>query len=69
MLSGIDVSYKTVERLYSDDEVIMALHNLHILLLKKKGVEKSDASGDGAGYSLSISKHYESMAKEPEEKG
>lgn len=63
MLSGIEVSYKTVERLYSDEEVMMALHNLHILLLKKRGVEKSDASGDGTGYSLSISKHYESIAK------
>jgi len=52
MLSGIDVSYKTVERLYSDEEVMMALHNLHVLLLKKRGVEKSDASGDGTGYSL-----------------
>lgn len=27
MLSGIEVSYKTVERLYSDEEVIVALHN------------------------------------------
>src|SRR5215467_7133864 len=64
MLSGIEVSYKTVERLYSDEEVMLALHNLHVLLLKKRGVEKSDASGDGTGYSLSISKHYESIAKE-----
>jgi transposase len=65
VLSGIDVSYKTVERLYSDEEVIMALHNLHVLLLKKKGVEKSvDATGDGTGYSLTISKHYQSIAKE-----
>jgi transposase len=64
MLSGIDVSYKTVERLYSDEEVMMALHNLHVLLLKKRGVDRSDASGDGTGYSLSISKHYESIAKE-----
>ena len=68
MLSGIDVSYKTVERLYSDEEVIMALHNLHTLLLKKKGVEKSDATGDGTGYSLTISKHYESVARELKEK-
>ena len=68
MISGIDVSYKTVERLYSDEEVIMALHNLHVLLLKKKGVEKSDATGDGTGYSLTISKHYESIAKELKEK-
>jgi transposase len=63
MLSGIEVSYKTVERLYSDEEVMMALHNLQVLLLKKRGVERSDASGDGTGYSLSISKHYESVAR------
>ena len=31
------ISYKTVERLYSDELVMMALHNLHVLLLKKKG--------------------------------
>ena len=64
MVPGIDVSYKTVERLYSDEEVMMALHNLHVLLLKKRGVERSDASGDGTGYSLTISKHYQSIAQE-----
>lgn len=37
LLSEIDVSYKTVERLYSDEEVLMVLHNLHVLMLKKKG--------------------------------
>jgi len=35
-LTDIDISYKTVERLYSDDKVILALNNLHILILKKK---------------------------------
>jgi len=68
MLSGIDISYKTVERLYSDDLVMMALHNLHILMLRKKGVESSDASGDGTGYSLTISKHYESVSQELKDK-
>ncbi|MBI5332101.1 MAG: hypothetical protein HZB65_00860 [Candidatus Aenigmarchaeota archaeon] len=58
LLSGIDVSYKTVERLYSDPEVDMALHNLHILILKKKGINNVDASGDGTGYSLTVKKHY-----------
>lgn len=58
LLSGIDVSYKTVERLYSDPEVEMALHNLHVLIMKKKGVKDVDASGDGTGYSLSIKEHY-----------
>lgn len=58
VLSDIDVSYKTIERLYSDEEVEIALHNLHILILKKKGVKDIDAAGDGTGYSLTISKHY-----------
>ena len=35
-LTDIDISYKTVERLYSDDQVILAVHNLHQLILKKK---------------------------------
>ena len=35
-LTDIDVSYKSVERLYSDDHVILALNNLHQLILKKK---------------------------------
>lgn len=68
MLSGIDISYKTVERLYSDDLVMMALHNLHILMLKRKGVESSDASGDGTGYSLTISKHYETVSQDLKDK-
>ena len=37
MISGIDISYKTIERLYSDDEVILAMHNLHVLISWKKG--------------------------------
>jgi len=39
LLSDIDVSYKTVERFYSDPEVVTVLHNLHVLLLKKKGIK------------------------------
>ncbi len=63
MLSGIDVSYKTIERLYSDDETLIAIHNLHVLILKKKGVKNSDATGDGTGYSLTVKKNYESYAQ------
>ena len=63
MLSGIDVSYKTIERLYSDDDVIAAIHNLHVLILKGKGVKSSDATGDGTGYSLTVKKNYESYAQ------
>lgn len=62
-LTDIDISYKTVERIYSDKLVIIALHNLHMLILKKKGVEKADCGGDGTGYSLTIKKHYASSAQ------
>jgi transposase len=61
-LFGIKVSYKTVERLYSDDEVRMALHNLFILLLREEGVS-GEFAGDGTGYSLTITKHYGSNPK------
>lgn len=35
-LCGVDVSYKYIERLYSDPEVKLALHNLFVLLLKEE---------------------------------
>jgi len=63
ILSGIDISYKVVERLYSDEEVDMALHNLHVLILKKKGVKNVDATGDGTGYSVTVSRHYATAAQ------
>lgn len=63
LLSGVDVSYKTIERLYSDPEVDMAINNLHQLILKKKGVKNVDGCGDGTGYSLTIRKHYASIAE------
>ena len=68
LLSGIDVSYKTVERLYSDPEVEMAIHNLHVLILKKKGVNEIDSCGDGTGYSLTIRKHYASETQKRKDK-
>jgi transposase len=60
LLSGINVSYKKVERLYSNYDVKLAIINLHILIMKEKGVKKINACGDGTGYSLSIKKHYAS---------
>lgn len=68
LLSEIDISYKIVERLYSDDEVLLALLNLHSLILKKKGVTNPDCSGDGTGYSLTIKQHYASAAKKLKDK-
>lgn len=68
MISGIDISYKTVERLYSDQETILALHNFFILLLDKKQVKNIDATGDATGYSLIVSKHYCSEAQKLKDK-
>ena len=41
-LFGFKVSYKTIERLYSDEEVKMALHNLFVLL-REEGVSSEFA--------------------------
>lgn len=68
LLSNIDVSYKTVERFYSDPEVIAVLHNLHVLILKKKGVKDVDGSGDGTGLSLTIKANYAAHAQKLKDK-
>jgi transposase len=62
-VTGISISYKTIERLYSDDQVNIALYNLHQLILNKKEIETADCSGDGTGYTLTIKKHYASYAQ------
>ena len=61
-LFGITVSYKTIERLYSDEEVQAVVHNLFVLLLKGNEVS-GHAAGDGTGYTLTVSKHYRSDPK------
>lgn len=53
----VEISYKYVERLYSDIQVNMVLHNVFMLMLKKAGVSGKFA-GDGTGYSLLITRHY-----------
>lgn len=68
LLSDIDVSYKTIERLYSDQEVLMVLHNMQVLMLNKKGIKNSNSSGDGTGYSLSVKKHYATEAQKLKDK-
>lgn len=62
-LTSIDISYKTIERLYSDSLVQMAIFNLHILILRKKGINDIDCAGDGTGYTLLIKEHYASYAQ------
>ncbi len=68
MLNMIDISYKTVERLYSDEKVMLGLHNLFILILNKRGINNIDACGDATGYSLTITKHYSSYVQKLKEK-
>lgn len=68
LLSGLDVSYKTVERLYSDPEVEIALANLHRLMLEQRGVKRTDATGDGTGYGLCITQHYAGTVQRRREK-
>jgi transposase len=58
-LFGFTVIYKTVERLHSDPEVRLVLRNLLPLILEDEGVS-GDFTGDGSGYSLSVSRHYRS---------
>jgi len=67
-LTDVDISYKTIERLYSDSEVLIVLHNLHIIILNKKGIKDVDCSGDGTGYDLSVKKNYASEAQKLKEK-
>jgi transposase len=68
MLEGTDISYKTVERLYSDEKLLIALHNLFILTLTKRGIKNIDCCGDATGYSLTITKHYRNYAQLLKEK-
>jgi len=68
MILGFDISYKTIERLYSDKDVWVALCNLGVLILEKRGIQKIDASGDATGYALTITKHYRSHAQKLKEK-
>ena len=62
-LFGIDmaISYKTVERLYSDPLVVMILNNLFIETLRRRDIHTCDTVDDGTGYSLTVAKHYRSM--------
>ena len=68
MVFGIDISYKTIERLYSDYEVKLALSNLCNLILREKNIEVIDASGDATGYSLTIKTHYQTYASKLKDK-
>ena len=66
-LTGIDVSYKTIERLYSDDLVGVACYNVHVLILKQRGIVSAECCGDGTGYALFVRVHYATEAKKRKE--
>jgi len=68
MLTNIDISYKTIERLYSDEAVRLAIFNLHSLLLKKKGINEANCGGDGTGHALLVSQHYATSAQKLKDK-
>ncbi len=68
VLTKIDVSYKTIERIYSDRLVQIALYNLHIIILHKRGVLNADCCGDGTGYALLVRVHYATEASKRKEK-
>jgi transposase len=68
LLADVDVSYKTVERLYSDPTVEVALTNLHTLMLRRRGVHRVDLTGDGTGFALSITQHYATTATKEKER-
>jgi len=57
-LTDIDISYKTVERAYSDPLIQMIIHNMFIIMVKRKEITDVNLSGDGTGYSLTVTKHY-----------
>ena len=47
---------------------MVAIHNLHTLILRKNSVSGSRATGDGTGYSLTVKKNYESYAQKLKDK-
>jgi len=68
LIMGIDISYKTIERLYSNEDLKISLYNLHTLLLKKKKIKEVDCGGDATGYGLVVRKHYASYAQKLKDK-
>jgi len=68
LMSGTDISYKTVERLYDDELLQLALFNLLTLSLKMRNVKNIEACGDATGYSLTITKHYSSYVQKLKDK-
>jgi transposase len=61
LFEDVDLSYKTLERAYSDPKVRRIIHSVFVLLVKRKGIKQTDLRGDGIGYSLTITRHYRTV--------
>ena len=68
-LTNIDLSYKTIERLYDDERIKLILMNINSLIREELNIKSSNASGDGTGFMLSIKEHYASIAQKLKDKG
>jgi len=68
-LTNIDLSYKTIERLYDDERIKIILMNINSLIREELNINTSNASGDGTGFMLSIKEHYASIAQKLKDKG
>ena len=64
--TGIEVSYKTVERLYSDPIIMMTVYNMFKVMVRRKDIKHANISGDGTGYSLTVTKHYSTNVRKQE---
>jgi|WetSurMetagenome_2_1015567.scaffolds.fasta_scaffold19009_6 transposase len=60
-LNDVETSYKTIERAYSNLMIRMIIHNMFIILVKRKKIKKADLTGDGTGYGLTITRHYRTV--------
>ncbi len=67
-LNQIDISYKTIERIYDDEKVFLVLNNIHYFILQDKNVKDVDVCGDATGYVLSVKEHYASIASKIKDK-
>ena len=61
LFDNVELSYKTIQRAYSDPMIRMIIHNMFIILVKRKNIKQADLTGDGTGYSLTITRHYRTI--------
>ena len=49
LFDDVDISYKTIERAYSDPLVKLIIHNMLVILVKNKEIKQADLTDDGTG--------------------